>query len=70
MSASPTLLNDLVDKWLKGVEKSRKLFNSKDVLLGPLDTEIATTPYDVVYREGRIRLKHYRSETPKQKDIM
>jgi polyhydroxyalkanoate synthase len=32
---------------------------ASDVLLGPLNTEIATTPYDVVYEEDRIKLKHY-----------
>ncbi len=31
-----------------------------DVLLGPLDTGIATTPYDIVYEEDRVKLKHYR----------
>ena len=30
-----------------------------DILLEPLDTEIATTPYDVVYEEDRVKLKHY-----------
>jgi len=32
-----------------------------DVLLGPLDSALATTPYDVVYQEDRVKLKHYRS---------
>ncbi len=30
------------------------------VLLGELDTAIASTPYDVVYQEDRVKLKHYR----------
>jgi polyhydroxyalkanoate synthase subunit PhaC len=30
------------------------------VLLDDLETSIATTPYDVVYTEDRVRLKHYR----------
>jgi polyhydroxyalkanoate synthase subunit PhaC len=29
------------------------------VLLGPLDTEIATTPYRIEYTEDRVKLKHY-----------
>jgi polyhydroxyalkanoate synthase len=33
---------------------------ASDVLLGPLQTDIATTPYDTVYQEDRIKLKHYR----------
>jgi polyhydroxyalkanoate synthase len=49
-------LNDIMTKWLKGVEKSReRILKSKDVLLGLLDTEIAKTPYDVVYQEDRIK---------------
>lgn len=33
-----------------------------EVLLGELSTEIAPTPYDIVYEEDRVRLKHYRLE--------
>ncbi|MDD5171070.1 MAG: class III poly(R)-hydroxyalkanoic acid synthase subunit PhaC [Syntrophales bacterium] len=32
-----------------------------EVLLGPLSSDLATTPYDVVYEEDRVKLKHYRS---------
>ena len=38
-----------------------KITKASDVLLGPLDTEIAQTPYEVVYEEDRVRLKHYPS---------
>jgi len=34
-----------------------------EVLLGPLETAIATTPCDVVYEEDRVKLKHYTPET-------
>ena len=33
---------------------------ASEVLLGELDTQLAKTPYDVVYREDRVKLKHYR----------
>jgi polyhydroxyalkanoate synthase len=33
---------------------------ASDVLLSALDTRIAATPYDVVYAEDRVKLKHYR----------
>ena len=33
-----------------------------EVLLSELSTEIASTPYDIVYEEDRVRLKHYRLE--------
>ena len=31
-----------------------------DVLTGPLDTEISSTPYEIVYQEDRVKLKHYK----------
>ena len=36
---------------------------AKEVLLGPLETEIAVTPYDVVWQEDRVKLKHYHPRT-------
>jgi polyhydroxyalkanoate synthase subunit PhaC len=60
-------VNDIMTKWLKGVEKSREsIRKSQDVLLGSLDTQIAKTPYEVVYREDRIKLKHYHPTVDKQ----
>lgn len=35
---------------------------ASDVLLQPLDTDIATTPYEVVYQEDRVKLKYYRTQ--------
>ena len=32
---------------------------ASEVLLGPLSSELASTPYDVVYEEDRVKLKHY-----------
>jgi len=37
-------------------ERIRK---AHDVLLGPLDTAIGSTAYEVVYEEDRVKLKHY-----------
>ncbi len=36
------------------------------LLLDKLDTEIAATPYDVVYTEDRVKLKHYKATAPIQ----
>lgn len=36
---------------------------ASNVLLEPLETAIAQTPYDVVYEEDRVKLKHYRPVT-------
>jgi polyhydroxyalkanoate synthase len=49
------------DKTQERVQKA------KDVLLGELDTAIATTPYEVVYEEDRVKLKHYYPVLPKSK---
>ncbi len=38
------------------------LDEARKILTGPLHTEIATTPYDVVYQEDRVKLKHYRRQ--------
>jgi len=40
-----------------------QLRKAKEVLLGPLNTEIAVTPYDVVWQEDRVKLKHYHPRT-------
>ena len=40
-----------------------RMGKATDVLLGDLDADIATTPYDVVYEQDRVKLKHYRPVT-------
>ena len=40
-----------------------QLRKAREVLLSPLETEIAVTPYDVVWQEDRVKLKHYRART-------
>jgi len=50
----------LLSKLAEDVEKAQTTAQkAADVLLQPLDTAIATTPYDVVYEEDRVKLKHY-----------
>jgi len=39
---------------------------AREVLLGPLDTDIATTPCEVVYQQDRVRLKHYLPLAPQK----
>lgn len=51
---------------IEGLERSReRILKSRDVLLGPLDTDIATTPCEVVYQEDRVKLKYYKSSLPR-----
>jgi len=40
-----------------------QLRKAREVLLGPLETEIAVTPYDVVWQDDRVKLKHYHART-------
>ena len=50
----------IIAKMAEDVEKSQeRILKSKEVLLGALKTDIATTPYEVVYEEDRVKLKHY-----------
>jgi polyhydroxyalkanoate synthase len=51
------ILSKLAEEAEKAGESVQK---ASDVLLEPLDTEIAVTPYDVVYEEDRVKLKHYK----------
>ena len=44
----------------------QRMSKAADVLLGELDAQIATTPYDVVYEQDRVKLKHYRPVTQKK----
>ncbi|MGO9017855.1 MAG: class III poly(R)-hydroxyalkanoic acid synthase subunit PhaC [Syntrophobacteraceae bacterium] len=60
MSPSRIPVDLIMAKIAEGVERSHdRLLKSRDVLLGPLETDIATTPYEVVYEEDRVKLKHY-----------
>jgi polyhydroxyalkanoate synthase len=40
----------------------KRVQKASDVLLGELDTDLAPTPYEIVYEEDRVRLKHYMPE--------
>jgi polyhydroxyalkanoate synthase len=61
----PKIPVDLIlSKLAEEAEKARtRAEKASEVLLGPLETAIATTPCDVVYEEDRIKLKHYKPAT-------
>ncbi|MBF0259117.1 MAG: class III poly(R)-hydroxyalkanoic acid synthase subunit PhaC [Desulfamplus sp.] len=40
-----------------------KIRRASEILLSDLKTDIANTPYEVVYQEDRVKLKHYRSDS-------
>lgn len=45
---------------LEPVRLMERMKEAREILLGPLKTDIATTPYEVVYEEDRVKLKHYK----------
>jgi polyhydroxyalkanoate synthase len=50
----------IIRKLTEDAEKTQeRVSKASDILLGPLDSSIATTPYDVVYEEDRVKLKRY-----------
>jgi len=59
----------ILEKLAQSAEETQKRASrASDILLSPLNTEAAVTPYDIVYSEDRIKLKHYtRSETAENK---
>ena len=60
MNASGIPIDLIMGKLAEDVGKSQeRILKSRDVLLGPLETDIATTPCEIVYEEDRVKLKHY-----------
>jgi len=59
----------ILEKLAQSAEDAQKRASrASDVLLGNLNSDLATTPYEVVYEEDRIKLKHYfRPETAENK---
>lgn len=63
-----------VDIILKHIAKEaegvhERVQKASDVLLGNLETNIATTPYEVIYQEDRVRLKHYAPTTTASESV-
>ncbi|MDJ0720784.1 MAG: class III poly(R)-hydroxyalkanoic acid synthase subunit PhaC [Desulfobacterales bacterium] len=59
------IMSKLAEASEKAQVRARK---GSEVLLADLDTEIAPTPYEIVYQEDRVKLKYYRPEgKPKYK---
>ena len=69
--AEPKIPVDLIlSKLVEDADKaSSRVHKASDVLLSPLDTEIAATPYEIVHQEDRVKLKHYTSDNRYQSQI-
>jgi polyhydroxyalkanoate synthase len=59
------LIKHLADDAGQAQERAQK---ASDILLEQLDTAIATTQYEVVYQEDRVKLKHYTNPSGASKD--
>ncbi len=51
----------------KSQTQSKRLRKASAILTGQLDTDISTTPYDIVYEEDRVKLKYYKPKEVKLK---
>jgi polyhydroxyalkanoate synthase len=64
MSQPKISVDHILAKLAEDAEKAHaRAQRASDVLLDDLDTAIAVTPYDVVYQDDRVKLKHYRPRT-------
>lgn len=57
------ILKNLAEEADKAQQRIEK---AADVLLGDIKAEIATTPYEVVYEQDRVKLKHYKPVSRKR----
>ncbi len=60
MNSTKIPLDLILEKLAEDAEKAQKrVSKASDVLLGDLNCELASTPYEIVYEEDRVRVKHY-----------
>ena len=53
-------LDLILESLAEDTEKAQKRASkASDVLLSPLHYDVASTPYEIVYQEDRVKLKHY-----------
>lgn len=54
-------LDLILERMAQDAEKTQqRVSKASDVLLSELNCELASTPYEIVYSEDRVRVKHYR----------
>jgi len=66
MATKPNIsLDHIISQLTEDSQKAQSLLDkASNVLLEPLSTEIAPTPYEVVYQEDRVKLKYYKPSVP------
>ncbi len=60
MGRSTAIVDVVLEKIQQEADKAKThAEKASDILLGELETDIATTPCEIVYEEDRVKLKHY-----------
>jgi len=60
MSSTKIPLDLILEKMAEDAEKAQqRVTKASEILQGQLNYEIASTPYEIVYEEDRIKIKHY-----------
>ncbi|HQK99670.1 MAG TPA: class III poly(R)-hydroxyalkanoic acid synthase subunit PhaC [Smithellaceae bacterium] len=60
MNSTKIPLDLILERLAQDAEKAQqRVSKASDVLLGELNYELASTPYEIVYSEDRVRVKHY-----------
>jgi polyhydroxyalkanoate synthase subunit PhaC len=69
MSSTKIPLDLILEKMAEDAEKAQeRASRASEVLQGQLNTDLASTPYDIVYEEDRVKVKHYvRNENTENK---
>ncbi len=69
MGSTKIPLDLILEKMAEDAEKAQqRVSKASEVLQGQLNTDLASTPYEIVYEEDRVKVKHYfRNENAENK---
>jgi polyhydroxyalkanoate synthase subunit PhaC len=69
MSSTKIPIDLILEKMAEDAEKAQqRVSKASEVLQGQLNTDLASTPYEIVYEEDRVKVKHYsRNENAENK---
>ncbi|HCX01305.1 MAG TPA: class III poly(R)-hydroxyalkanoic acid synthase subunit PhaC, partial [Syntrophaceae bacterium] len=69
MNSTKIPIDLILERMAEDAEKAQqRASKASDVLLGELHYELGSTPYEIVYEEDRVKVKHYfRNENAENK---
>ncbi len=69
MGSTKIPLDLILERIAEDAEKAQqRVSKASEVLQGQLNTDLAATPYEIVYEEDRVKVKHYgRNENAENK---